>query len=89
MHQLPMNNNLINSIQDITQRQTKLPRTLFTRELIAKEVNMNTPDPNKNAYVDILFKHEVTININKHNLGLAEYFTHKINIKDNQLIYRK
>ncbi len=41
----------------------------------------------KEKYIDILFKHQDTHNIDKYDLGLAKNFMHKINLKDS--VYRK
>jgi hypothetical protein len=43
----------------------------------------------KEHCIDILPNHLEAISINKYNLGMAKGFTHKINWKNNDLIYRK
>ena len=46
---------------------------------------MNT----KKRYIDILFKHQKAISVDKFDLGRASNFTHRIYLKDNELVYRK
>jgi hypothetical protein len=40
-------------------------------------------------YIDILYKHQKAISVNKYDLGLAKNFKHKIDLKDNNPVYRK
>jgi len=43
----------------------------------------------KQRYLDILFKHQEAIGVNKFDLGRAKDFTHKIYLKDDNSVYRK
>ncbi len=43
----------------------------------------------KQKYIDILFKHQEAISVNKFDLGRAKDFTHKIYLKDDNPIYQK
>ncbi len=43
----------------------------------------------KQQYIDILFKHQNAISVDKFDLGRAKNFTHKIYLKDNEPVYRK
>jgi hypothetical protein len=47
------------------------------------------PQELKQKYVDILYKHQAAISMNKMDLGRAKNFTHKIHLKDNNPVYRK
>ena len=47
------------------------------------------PSEVKNKYIDILYKHQAAISMNKLDLGRAKNFTHKIHLKDNNPVYRK
>ena len=61
----------------------------FSREEIAKKANLNVPSEVKTKYIDILYKHQAAISMNKLDLGRAKNFTHKIHLKDNNPVYRK
>ncbi len=65
------------------------PSLHFSREEIAKKANLNVPSEFKNKYIDILYKHQAAISMNKLDLGRAKNFTHKIHLKDNNPVYRK
>ncbi len=43
----------------------------------------------KQKYVDILYKHQAAISMNKMDLGRAKNFTHKIHLKDKNPVYHK
>ncbi len=40
-------------------------------------------------YINTLSRHQVAISMDKYDLGLAKDFTHRIQLKDDKLIYRK
>jgi len=40
-------------------------------------------------YVDISFKHQEAISINKYDLGLTKNYKHKIHLKNEDPVYRK
>jgi hypothetical protein len=43
----------------------------------------------KLIYLDILFKHQEAISVNRFDLGRAKDFMHKIYLKDDNPVYRK
>ena len=43
----------------------------------------------KSNYIEILYKHQDAICINKFDLGRAKNFTYKVHLKDNAPVYRK
>jgi hypothetical protein len=47
------------------------------------------PNEYKKRYIDILFKHQKAISVDKFDLGQANNFTHRIYLKDNEPVYRK
>jgi hypothetical protein len=47
------------------------------------------PKEYKKSYIDILFKHQKAISVDKFDLGRANNFTHRIYLKDNEPVYRK
>ena len=81
---IPMEDSTISAIlQDIDKTLPKVPKKKLSREEIANKAHLNVPDQFKQRYIDILFKHQKTISINKYDLGLAKSFQHKIHLKDN------
>jgi hypothetical protein len=56
---------------------------------IAQKAHLNVPNEFKQKYIDILYKHQAAISVNKMDLGQAKTFTHKIHLKDNNPVYRK
>jgi hypothetical protein len=65
------------------------PRTWFTKEDIARHCNLHVPDQFKNQYLDLLFKYQEAISIDKYDLGLAKNYKHKLYLKNNDPVYRK
>jgi len=47
------------------------------------------PKEYRQKYIDILYKHQKAISVNKYDLGLATNFKHKVHLKDNNPVYRK
>jgi hypothetical protein len=78
-----------NIISSIEQKFPKVNKKQFSREEIAQKAHLNVPDHYKQKYIDILFKHQAAISVNKMDLGSAKNFTHKIHLKDNNPVYRK
>ena len=62
---------------------------MIPRNETAQKANLNVPAEFKQRYIDILYKHQAAISINKMDLGRAKYFTHKIHLKDINPVYRK
>ncbi len=65
------------------------PRTQLTRDDIAKQCNLQVPEEFKERYLDILFKHQEAISLNKYDLGLVNNYKHWIHLKNENLVYRK
>jgi len=61
----------------------------FTCSEIEQKANLKVPAQYKQRYLDILFKHQDAICINKFDLCRAKNFTHKIYLKDDNPVYRK
>jgi hypothetical protein len=87
---IPLNEKTISAlISDIHDQLPKVPKKKFTRAEIEQKANLKVPAQYKQKYLDILFKHQDAISINKFDLGRATNFTHKIYLKDNNPVYRK
>jgi hypothetical protein len=76
-------------ISRIKQKFPKVNKKQFSREEIAQKAHLNVLDQYRQKYIDILFKHQAAISVNKMDLGHAKNFTHKIHLKDNNPVYRK
>jgi hypothetical protein len=74
-------------LSDIDKKLPKVPKSKFTK--FAAKAHLDVPKEYKQKYIDILFKHQKAISVNKYDLGLAKNFKHKIHLKDNNLVYRK
>ncbi len=61
----------------------KVPKTFFSKIEIEQKENLHVPNEYKQCFVDILYKRQEAICINKFHLGQAKSFTHKIHLKDN------
>jgi hypothetical protein len=87
---VPLNEDKVASIiADIEQNFPKVPKKHLSRDVIAKKADINVPPEVKKKYIDILYKHQAAISMNKLDLGRAKSFTHKIHLKDNNPVYRK
>ncbi len=81
---IPMEDSTISAIlQDIDKKLPKVPKKKLSHEEIANKAHLNVPDQFKQRYIDILFKHQQAISVNKYDLGLAKSFQHQIHLKDN------
>jgi hypothetical protein len=76
-------------LSDIDKRLPKVPKTKFTKDEIAAKAHLDVNKDFKQKYIDILYKHQKAISVNKYDLGLAKNFKHKIHLKDNNPVYRK
>jgi len=86
----PLNEDTVASIiSDIEQKFPKSDQKHYSREDIAQKAHLNVPEEYKQKYIDILYKHQAAISVNKMDLGRAKNFTHKIHLKDNNPVYRK
>jgi hypothetical protein len=87
---LPLNEDTVASIiSNIVQKFPKVMKKHFTHDEIAQKAHLNVPKEYKQKYIDILYKHQAAISVNKMDLGRVKHFTHKIHLMDNNLIYRK
>jgi hypothetical protein len=65
------------------------PKIQLTREDIARHCNLQVPDEFKAQYLDLLFKHQEAISMDKYDLGLARNYKHKIHLKNENPVYMK
>jgi hypothetical protein len=66
------------------------PQSQLTGDDIAKRCNLQDPEKFKDQYlVDIHFRHQDAISMNKYDLGLAKNYKHWIHLKNEDLVYRK
>ncbi len=80
---IPMEDSTISAIlQNIDKKLPKVPKRKLTRDEIAAKAHLNVPIEFKQKYIDILYKHQQAISVNKN-------FKHKIHLKDNNPVYRK
>jgi hypothetical protein len=87
---LPLNEDTVASIiSSIEQEFPKVNKKHFSHDEIAQKAHLNVPEVYKQRYIDILYKHQAAISVNKMDLGSAKNFTHKIHLKDNNPVYRK
>jgi hypothetical protein len=87
---LPLNEDMVASIiSNIEQKFPKVTKKQYSQDEIANKAHLNVPEEFKQRYIDILFKHQAAITVNKMDLGHAKNFTHKIHLKDNNPVYRK
>ncbi len=68
---------------------SKSSKKSFTREETEKKVNLQVPIAYKKWYINILYKHQSAIKVNKFDLGQANNFTHETHLKDKNPVYRK
>jgi hypothetical protein len=66
----------------IKNKIPKTPRTKLTRDEIARHCNLQVPDEFQEKYINIIFKHQEAINLDKYDLGLARNYKHKIHLKN-------
>jgi hypothetical protein len=50
---------------------------------------LQVPNENKEKYIDILYRHQDALSVDKYNLGLATEYTHKICPKLQDPVYTK
>jgi hypothetical protein len=73
----------------IKNKIPKTPRAKLTRDEIARHCNLQVPDEFQEKYINILFKHQEAINLDKYDLGLARNYKHKIHLKNEDPVYQK
>jgi hypothetical protein len=87
---MPLNEETVAPIiSNIEEKFPKGQKKHFSCAEIEQKANLNVPQEIKQKYVDILYKHQAAISMNKMDLGRAKNFTHKIHLKDNNPIYQK
>ncbi len=74
-------------ISDVHRQLPKVPKIKFTIDKIEPKADLQVPAQYKQKYLDILFKHQNAISINKFDLGRAKDFTNKIYLKDDNPVY--
>jgi hypothetical protein len=63
---IPMEDSTISSIlQDIEKKLPKVPKRKLSRDEIAAKAHLNVPQEFKQKYIDILYKHQQAISVNK------------------------
>jgi hypothetical protein len=86
----PLEDSVISAIlTDIDKKLLQVPKRKVTKEEIAAKAHLNVPNEYKQKYIDILYRHQKAISVNKYDPGLASNFKHKIHLKDNNPVYRK
>jgi hypothetical protein len=84
---IPMTEDSISAIiSKIHQKFPKVPKKQFTRDEIEQRAKLQVPNEYKKRYIDILFKHQKAISVDKFDLGKASNFTHKIYLSLSQTI---
>jgi hypothetical protein len=59
------------------------------QEEIEERCHLGAPESYRNQYIDILFKHQAAISMDKYDLGLAKDFAHQIHLKHDKPIFQK
>ena len=65
------------------------PRPQLTKEDISRRCHLQVPNEFKEKYLDLLYKYQEAISIDKYDLGLARNYKHKIHLKNEDPVYRK
>ena len=80
-------------IQEIKEKDDHInaaaERKTLSRQEIEQRANMKVPQEFKKKYLDLLSKYSDVISVDKHDLGKANDFYHRINLKDKAPVYRK
>jgi hypothetical protein len=86
----PLEDSVISAIlSDIDNKLPKVLKKKLTKEEIAAKSHLNVPSKYHQKYIDILYKHQKAMSVNKYDLGLATNFKHKIHLKNNNPVYQK
>ncbi len=73
----PLEDSVLSAIlTDIDKRLPKVPKRKLTKAEIATKARLNVPNEYKQRYIDILYRHQKAISVNKYDLGLAFNFKH-------------
>jgi hypothetical protein len=86
----PLNEQMIAAIiSHIHHKFPKVPKKKFSRYEIDQKSNLQVPIEYKQRYLDILYKCQEVISIDKFDLGRAKNLTLKIYLKDEIPVYCK
>jgi hypothetical protein len=86
----PLEDSVISAIlTDIEKKLPQVPKCTLTKAEITTKAHLNVPNWYKQKYIDILYRLQKAISVNKYDLGLASNFKHRIHLKDNNPVYRK
>jgi hypothetical protein len=67
---LPQSEQTISAvISDIHQKFPKVHKKIFSKTESKQKANLHMPNEYKQCYVDILYKHQEAISVNKFDLG--------------------
>jgi len=64
-------------------------RPRLNKEDLSKRCRLQVPDEFKDRYLDLLYKYQEAISLDKYDLGLARNYKHKIHLKNDDPVYRK
>jgi hypothetical protein len=68
------------TIYNIEQKFPKEQKKHFSLTKIEQKANLNVPHEFKQLYINILYRHQAAISINKMDLGRAKNFSHQIHL---------
>ncbi len=87
---IPLTDDIISSVcTDIHNKLPRIKKKWLSREDITQRCNLQVPPEFKDTYIDILFKHQDAIRIDKYGFGLAKDYHHGIHLKTNYPVYQK
>jgi hypothetical protein len=66
-----------------------IPKSNLSRDEIVRRCNLQVPDEFREKYIDILFKHQEAISLDKYDLGFAKKYKHQIHLKNDEPFYQK
>jgi hypothetical protein len=85
---VPLDDNTVSLIiSNSEQKFPKFQKKKFSRHKIEQKANQNVTNEFKQGFIDILYRHQAAISINKMDLGPAKNFSHQIHLKQNNLVY--
>jgi hypothetical protein len=85
-----LNPQYLNSVADQLQKQAKVsPCSEEKKRFIQDNVQLNVPEEEKQAYMDLLCQNHGVFSDHKHDLGRATTLQHEITLKSNLPVYIK
>jgi len=63
------------------------PPSLQRQKQLLADLTLTFPDAERQKYIDLIFANHDVFSKNKNDLGRANNFTHKIDLKDNAPVY--